>query len=232
MTGKTIIQTLEDTAMLKIRLRRKTAKALIVLCVVLAVSIIIAGTALAITSASGLSTCSPDSGPAGTATVVCTGLIASEYCGTGATLFFDLTAPAPWTMDYLDDAGYSFVNVSTYELRCGGNTPSVGCADDGRTNTNCSAPEFLYCSGDTLNFYLYDYATGKGTLDFSVKQSDLPESVRKETLVKQDGSVTLYMEPDGTFKLLAPQPDGKIYFMIFDASDCTSLREGAEWNLK
>jgi hypothetical protein len=117
---------------------------------------------------------------------------------------------------------------SSATCSAGGN----GCADDGRVNTNCSAPEILYCGGDTLKFYAYNTFTGEGDFDFSVKQSDLPESVSKETLVKQDGSVKLYMEPDGTFKLLAPQPDGKIYFMIFDTSDCTSLREGAEWNLK
>jgi len=46
------------------------------------------------------------------------------------------------------------------------------------------------------------------------------------------GNVKVYLLPDGTVELLAPQPDGKIYFMIFDPSSCSSLQESAEWGLQ
>ena len=106
------------------------------------------------------------------------------------------------------------------------------CADDGRVNTNCSAPEIVYCDEDQIDFYYYNYFTLKGEFDFSIPAADLMKSVNVKTLIKQDGAVKVFLNPDGTVLLLAPQTDGKIYFMIFDPDRCVSLREGAEWGLK
>ena len=116
----------------------------------------------------------------------------------------------------------------TAEL-CGGTN---ACGLDSRVNTNCSAPEILYCNGDDAEFYKYDYATGKGNYHFSIPLADLNQDVKVKTLLKQVGQVKVYLLPDGTVELLAPQPDGKIYFMIFDPGQCSSLQESAEWGLK
>jgi hypothetical protein len=120
--------------------------------------------------------------------------------------------------------------AKTAEL-CGTDEAGV-CGDDSRVNTNCSAPEILYCNGDDAEFYQYNYSTGKGLYHFSIPLADLMQPVEVRTLLKQVGKVKVYLNPDGTVELQAPQTDGKIYFMVFDPGQCASLQEGAEWGLK
>jgi hypothetical protein len=110
--------------------------------------------------------------------------------------------------------------------------PDDTCADDGRVNTNCSAPEIVYCNGDKADFYAYNYDTGKGDFDFSIGLGDLQQSVDEKTLVKQDGTVKVYLMPDGRVLLVARQPDGKDYFMYWNPDNCTSLEESAQWGVQ
>jgi hypothetical protein len=117
-----------------------------------------------------------------------------------------------------------------YDLTCTGDTKPESACGDGRVNENCGAPVITYCDSKAIEFWML--VDGKGEKVFSVAQSDLPESVSEKTLVKKEGDIKLYMQPDGTFLLLAPQSDGKIYYMILDADTCATLREGAEWNLE
>jgi len=103
---------------------------------------------------------------------------------------------------------------------------------DSRVNTNCSAPEIVYCNGDNADFYAYNFDTLKGDFDFSIPLADLQMSVAEKTLVKQVGTVKVYLMPDGRVLLVARQPDGKDYFMFWDPSNCASLQESAEWNVQ
>jgi hypothetical protein len=105
------------------------------------------------------------------------------------------------------------------------------CGEDGRINQNCSAPEIAYCDEEEIDFYYYNYFTGNGEYDFSVDMSNLMQSVKVKTLIKQDGAIKIYLNPDGTVLMLAPQTDGKIYYMSFDPQMCVPLGEGAEWGL-
>ena len=106
------------------------------------------------------------------------------------------------------------------------------CAGDGRINTNCAAPVITYCDSEMVKVYKLDLEQ-EGSLLFTYKIADLPTSGSSDKLLKQVGKVKLYWRhEDGLLKLLAPQPDGKIYYMIFDPYTCTSEREGAEWGLK
>jgi hypothetical protein len=101
-----------------------------------------------------------------------------------------------------------------------------GCTGDGRSNGNCGAPVVMYCSEDQIDFYLID-ASGEGYLALRLTSDDLdgvtPGSEPK--LVKRAGDVRVYLLPDGTFKLMAPQSDGKTYYMFW--SDCQVIAEGA-----
>lgn len=133
----------------------------------------------------------------------------ADPCGGG--LYFDTPAQCTSTLEG--------------EL-CGGGS---ACGNDGRTNTNCSAPEILYCSDGMANFY--KFVEGEGIAHFSINLSELQQSVEVNTLIMQVGDVRVYLLPDGTAELLAPQPDGKTYFMVFDPSNCTSIKEGAEFGL-
>lgn len=126
---------------------------------------------------------------------------------------------------------FDFSDICAANLKASLCAKPSACADDGRVNTNCSAPEILYCNGDNADFYAYNFDTGKGEFDFSIPLADLMKSVEVKTLVKQMGDVKVYLLPDGTVELLAPQPDGKVYFMIFDPSNCASMQESAEWGL-
>jgi len=110
---------------------------------------------------------------------------------------------------------------------------SVGSdCEDGRINTNCSAPEIVYCNGDNAEFYAYNYDISEGEFDFSIPLADLQKSVAVKTLIKHVGAVSVYLMPDGRVLLVAAQPDGKDYFMFWDPSTCSSIQEGAEWHVQ
>ncbi len=104
--------------------------------------------------------------------------------------------------------------------------PPPDCKTDGRVNTNCSAPEVLYCTDGMMNFY--KIVDGEGVFDFSYDPKNLPASVETNTLLVQHGAVSLYMLPDGSLEMTAPQTDGKTYFMVFNPSSCTSQYESAQ----
>jgi len=102
---------------------------------------------------------------------------------------------------------------------------------DGRVNQNCAAPVAVYCDSESIE--VWTITNEEGTFSFSIDPSTLPASVSADKLIKQVGQVKVYMRADdGLLMLLAPQSDGKIYYMLFDAASCVSTREGAEWGLK
>jgi len=107
-----------------------------------------------------------------------------------------------------------------------------GCSEDGRVNQNCSAPEIVYCDEDTVDFYAYNYFTLEGDYDFKIATADLLKSVSVRKLIKQDGAVKVFLNVNGTVMVLAPQTDGKIYFLVFDPMSCAPMNEGAEWGVK
>jgi hypothetical protein len=109
--------------------------------------------------------------------------------------------------------------------------PTFVCGDDGRVNKNCAAPVVTYCDGETVD--VWKLTNGEGSLLFSFDLSTVPTSGNSDKLLKQVGQVKLYWRhEDGMLKLLAPQTDGKVYYMLLDPANCTAEREGAEWGLK
>jgi hypothetical protein len=101
-----------------------------------------------------------------------------------------------------------------------------GCTGDGRLNANCGSPVAVYCSEDKIDFYLID-ANGEGQLVLSLSADDLDDlnPGKEPVLVKKVGDMRVYLLPDGTFKLMAPQSDGKTYYLFW--SDCQVFAEGA-----
>jgi hypothetical protein len=124
------------------------------------------------------------------------------------------------------------VDANNTSFQCAPPSTTTGtCTDDGRVNQNCSAPEIVYCDEDEVDFFYYNYADLDGEYDFSVPTDALLVSVEETTLVWQDGAVRIYLNPDGTVTMYAPQTDAKTYFLRFDPFQCAPMEEGAEWGL-
>jgi hypothetical protein len=107
-------------------------------------------------------------------------------------------------------------------------TPTLPPADDGRLS-NPGAPAAVYC--DPTQIDIYEIADGEGELAIYLTEEEMADLVPggEPMLIKQEHDIRLFLLPDGSFKLLMLQPDGKTYFLFW--KDCIPYNEGAEWNV-